>query len=341
MRRSRWMLAAGMLALWTPAAANAQGFGSCFAPSVPEGTSELCESSSECPNYYQCVRGECLITTADAQARDAEIASQEEMLSRGSGPTGAALPRSPKQAKAEADRAAAQSLTSEEECDADRRCRIERLKRRNAAERRYKGLAVDHKIKEMQESWEQERLEAVNRLADPLNVDFLIQYYAPYGASVGYTFDGVFRLSAQVANMDLYASYYNTIDGVPVSFDGSIDMWIVGVEGTYLFNDGALSPYATGGFYMGSGSLDSYSYDDFGGGSSQADVKLHLLGAAAGVDLQFGFGFRFKFGGTVRYPIYAGATTNGANNEPMRAGLKAWFNDEAWLGFEGAFGWAF
>lgn len=340
MRRSRWMLAAGMAALWSPAAASAQGIGSCFAPSVPERTMQ-CEASEECPDYYQCVRGQCLITEEDARALNAELDSKEAMLRRGSGDAGPALPRSPKQAKAAADRAALQALTTEEECDADRRCRIERLKKREASKRRYQGLKVDRQIKELQEEWEQERLEEVNRLADPINVDFLIQYYAPYGATVGYTFDGIFRLSAQVANMDLYASYYDTIDGVPVALDGSIDMWIVGLEGTYLFSDGALSPYATGGFYMGSGSLDSYSYDDFEYSSSQADLKLHLVGAGVGVDLQFGFGFRFKLGGTVRYPIYAGATTGGANNEPMRAGLKAWFNDEAWLGFEGAFGWAF
>jgi hypothetical protein len=48
-----------------------------------------------------------------------------------------------------------------------------------------------------------------------------------------------------------------------------------------------------------------------------------------------------KLGATLRYPIYAGATSGGANDELVREGLDQWFRDDGLIGFEGAFGWAF
>jgi hypothetical protein len=66
-----------------------------------------------------------------------------------------------------------------------------------------------------------------------------------------------------------------------------------------------------------------------------------MVGAALGVDLQFALGLRMKLGATLRYPIYAGATSGGANDELVREGLDQWFRDDGLIGFEGAFGWAF
>lgn len=336
----RGLIACVLLALcaW-PASAAAQ---SCLSPNVPDQQYVACVGSEECAQGEVCDQGSC-VSAAQASEQASEQAAQagarEAMLEGKQG----GLPRSPAQSKQARAREAEASLTADEACDEDRRCRIERIKKLNATRRRYDGLKQDRRIMKLQESFKEEELAAVNRLAAPINVDFLVQYIAPLGMTAGYTFNGIFRLSGQISNMDTYAFYSGTADGKPGAIDGGIDMWVFGLEGTYLFSDSAFSPYATGGFYMASGGLDGYFYDADSdtGGPTQSELALHMVGAALGVDLQFALGLRVKLGATLRYPIYAGATSGGANDELVREGLDQWFSDDGLIGFEGAFGWAF
>ncbi len=234
----------------------------------------------------------------------------------------------------------AQFVTSDEACDVDRRCRINRLRRQNNARRYMTQTRGERAIERAQARAEVKRQEAIRRLIDPaiLELTFspqVIDGEGRIGLITGYTLlEGRLRPELRVGSLEDYADGFDERTGA--YFSQHVSLWDVSLGVAYLFRQTWWSYYA--GAYINT--LFGDSYGDFGGGELQ--INIHALSASLGLDLQLGFGLRARVGVVARYPLYVRAAyAPGVYDEAARSGLRAWFNGDQRFDMELGLGWAF
>lgn len=234
--------------------------------------------------------------------------------------------------------------TAVSDCGADRRCRIDRLKRRNEA-RRYQAMIIEEEqARQTQERFAQKKREENIRLNKPITAEFYVTRMGP-GISVGYTLASQFHLDASITRRDSYIYDSVTVDGSTVYIEGNYNSVNVAAQATYYLRTGVFAPYLAGGVFYGRGGLSPYYYDDFGfGDSSGSDstVILHVVQGSLGLDAQSKLGARARLGFQLRQPIYTQARYSPGNYDTSTKSLvENWFKENQRFGVEFSLGWAF
>lgn len=237
-------------------------------------------------------------------------------------------------------------MSTREECDADRRCRIERLERRNQARRYSEMLKEEEQALMMQEALEEKKLDAQPRLRKP----FAAEFYASYGPglNVSYTLAGRLRLEGQFTASSNYIYDSTTVDGVTTYLEGSLNIRTLGVGVTYLLKTGWWTPYVTAAGWLGRGSANQYSYNDDGdfgfgsGSSSDTTAVMHVVEGRVGFDAQLLLGARARLGLVLRQPIYTQVKYGPGNYDTSgRDLIHSWMKENRRIWPEFSIGWAF
>ncbi len=239
---------------------------------------------------------------------------------------------------------ALQNVTTEEECDMDRRCRINRLKRRNQARRYQTMLEEEQRVMDYQSSVKQKRKDAKPRTAKPLSTEFYVSF--GFGFAAAYSLSDHLRLEGTLTYLDSYVDAETVVDGQTVYSSGYVDGWNAGGAVTYLMRSSWWTPYVSGAMILHRGNYSSWGgYDGFGfdfEGSSGVQSIMHLAEARFGFDVQLNFGARARLGVLYRYPIYTQAKTGVASyDDGSREILNEWIKGERRIAPEFSIGWAF
>lgn len=232
--------------------------------------------------------------------------------------------------------------SAEDECGTDRRCRLDRLARKNAARRHAKTIREEEQVRDILAEEEEERLKERPRLKDPLSADLRISRLGASGAHIGYVFFGRLQPEFEFIWSSLYAYTPSGEDGA-AGLDGYHDGWFFRFGATYFLLESWFSPYLSAGFQLGTGQFQSYSYDldfDFVG-SSNLDTKFHAAEVGGGMDLQFAFGMHTRLGLAYRPLIYNQARYGPGSYDPTtRQGLARWYKQAAGVDIIWLIGWA-
>lgn len=235
--------------------------------------------------------------------------------------------------------AAPATPVADEECQQDRRCRLNRLKRQNNARRYVATMDAEERAMQYQRTHQDRLYSDVYRRVSPINLELLGSFLGT-GLTGGYTINGWLRLEGG------FQYFYSYIDAeIPALnnayFSSDLDAFFYHMQGTYLFRESWWTPYVSAGFIYGSGDFGYNSFDGFGGGSN-LNLTMHALTASAGMDLQTSFGLRGRLGAVTRLPIYTRvASSPGVYDDLYKAGVEAYFRNEQLIGAEVSLGWAF
>ena len=335
-RRSPWRWFAALsfaCAAAAPQPATAQSLGEravnvCLFPLLwPVQRSEACMYDSDCDQGQMCRIGMC------RSDPNASASSPQE-------------PAEPDPFRALEPPGEVDDRSAAEACGGDRRCRIERLKRRNRA-RRYTGMLREEQIaRQTQERLEERERAKKHRLVKPLAADLYLTFLGG-GLGLSYTHQARWRFESTLTFMfDRYISEDVTVGAQTQYFEGSLRLRNFGFQAAYLLRDGWWSPYVGLGALYSRGSYEAYFFDDgFGFGGSdgaQTTVIMHVVQGSAGFDAQVGFGARARLGLLLRQPIYTQARYSRGNyDETTRALLEGWFQSNQRIGLEFSLGWAF
>lgn len=332
---------AALLALFTwllPAHAAAQSAGqraanTCFYPARAIFQSSLaCTKDRQCGHGRMCRKGVCVINPTAPPLPEPEVDRVfEDDPARGA-----------EQRVAQPD--PRQDVTTVEECGADRRCRIDRLRRKNEARRYVQMIEEDERARRVQERYAQERREEQPRLVKPLAAEFYVSFLGP-GLGASYTFNGRWRLDATLSFYDQYIYDEVTVEGQTLYVEGNLNTRTFAAAGTYLFRTGWWSPYMTLGAMYSRGGMTPYYYsEDFFDVSDGSDstVIMHLLHGSVGFDTQLKLGLRGRLGLALRQAIYTQARYGPGNyDDSTRQMVEGWFRQNQRVGVEFSIGWAF
>ena len=330
------LLIASMSLLAFPSRAEAeQGFfekvsNTCLFPfrkGFAQGPKRACITDTQCGTAQRCDGGYCQMIPPEESAE------------------GDGFEYTPTSQRQPGEDEVASTLTTEEECDADRRCRIDRLRRKNNARRYQTLLEEEDRALRLQKDVTRRQVEVKPRSARPFALDF----YASFGLGVAASYLLRERLRVEALATFIPYAYVDggsqTVDGVTTYSDGDLSGWNVGGAVTYLFRTKVWSPYVSGAvlFHRGSYYSYSYSFDGFGGDTS-SDVQsvIHLLEGRFGFDVQFKRGFRTRLGVLYRYPIYTLAKFGPGDYDTTRTeALDSWIKGPRRIAPEFSIGWAF
>lgn len=325
-KRFTWLL---MLCLWCiPSLGMAQSVGDsfrnvCLFPVRGFSASkDACVFDSGCSAEQRCRSGYCQLKPG---------VYREQVLGEKSAEEQPDLTKFP-------ELAAPATPVADEECQQDRRCRINRLRRQNNARRYVATVSAEERALQYQRKHQERLVSDIYRRVSPINVE-LFGSFLGAGLTGGYTVNGWLRLEGG------FQYFYEYIDAEIPEFGGAyfstdLDAFFYHLQGTYLFRESWWSPYLSAGFIYGSGDF-GYGFDGFGGGSS-LNMTMHLLSASAGLDLQTSFGLRGRLGAVTRQPIYTRvATSPGVYDDLYKSGVEAYFKNEQRISFELSAGWAF
>jgi len=231
--------------------------------------------------------------------------------------------------------------SADDECGGDRRCRLDRLARKNSARRHATTIREEQQVRSILEEQEKERLEAFPRLKDPLSADLRISRLGATGAHVGYVFFGRLQPEFEFLWSDLYV-YVPADADFAAGIDGYHEGWFFRFGATYFLLESWFSPYVSGGFQLGTGSFQAYSFDfDFVGTQTNLQTKFHAGEFGAGMDLQFAFGMHTRLGLAYRPLIYNQARHGPGSYDPVtQQGLARWFRQSAGVDLIWLLGWA-
>ena len=224
---------------------------------------------------------------------------------------------------------------AEDTCGNDRRCRIDRLKRRNNARRKAEVLSEERQVQQMVDAQQAERERDNPRVAAPATLDWRISRLGALGFAGGWTFAGQLRAEGEFVfnESDIYFSTSNFFGGI----DGFQETTFVSARAVYFILDSWFSPYVSAGVKVGWG--DFNAYDGFG---SQLESTYHAVEAGLGFDVQFEFGMHSRLGVDFRPLIYSQASSEpGVYNEIAKDGLEDWWADDALIDVVWMIGWAF
>ena len=301
-----------------------------------------CYADSSCHPSQQCRQARCE-ANPEVYARIKREQQQAE-AERASTPPGL-TPARPQ---------AWESQTTVSECASDRRCRLDRLKRRNQS-----MLAEEQTAARAQRDLEKVEARALIRKSKALTADFRSTRMGP-GFALGYALTERFHVHASIARRYAGGDYSSvtSADGTTTTTYTDITLTSFAPQLSYMLFEGRrLSPYVGAGFLYARGSADSSSYsynDDFGfdnfGNDSEASTKVvaHAVHGVVGADFQSRpffndlFSLRTRLGFLVRQDIYArAATEDGTYDTATRDEVKAFFDEVQQFGFELSFGMAF
>lgn len=246
--------------------------------------------------------------------------------------------------KCERSERVVEDMTAQEACGQDRRCRIERLKRRNRARRHARMLEEERELEAQIDQFQEEELEDYPRLDRPFSADLRFSRFGLLGLSAGYTFFGRLRAELQFAHHPNY-DVFTTVDSR--EFSGSQTMhWVVpGL--VYFFTDGVFAPYGGLSFVYGFGSYEEFGPTEVGGDDSRpegaVDTEYHAVELKSGVDYQMReMGAHLRFGLAYRPLIYNQARLGpGQYADLTRRAMEDWFGSLAQIDVMILAGWAF
>ncbi|MCG8416685.1 MAG: hypothetical protein MJE77_01925 [Proteobacteria bacterium] len=266
---------------------------------------EECDDSARCQDGLQCSAGQCVA----GQSKPSTFAAPADKL-----------------------------------CGRDRRCRIDRLKRRNQARRRLAILAEEKALERQLAATERQRMEATPRRRSPIGIDILVSQWAGLGYAGGYTFFG--RLRAEIARLSADDFIFGHDEATDRFINGQqyVDYW----SGTilYFFGNTWFSPYLSTGFTYGSGQF----YEFFDGTDTipiDAEVQYHAVQIGGGIDVQRFFrylrsGFHARIGIVYRHLLYNQARLEpGVYDQAIEQSLRSWFSGDPNLDLILLFGWSF
>lgn len=284
-----------------------------------------CVSDAGCKRDQRCRLGFCQLRPGVYRAEEAGVTPQDPDPQHGEKFPELVAPPVP---------------VAEQECQQDRRCRLNRLKRQNNARRYVSTLRAEETAFQFQSTHEQEIANAIVRQASPIHADLTYSFLG-IGLGAGYTVGGRLRLEGGFQYLSTYID--TTIEELNGTyFSSDMEAYFYSFGATYLLRESWWTPYISGGFTYGSGGFGYGYYDDFGGGSSNLSLTMHILSASAGMDFQTSFGMRGRLGVVTRLPIYTRvASAPGVYDETYKAGVNAYFASDQRIGPEISIGWAF
>lgn len=246
---------------------------------------------------------------------------------------------------------AVEQMSADEACGGDRRCRIERLKRRNRARRQAQLLEEEREVRSMVERYRGEEIAQYPRIDRPFTADLRMSRFGVLGLAAGYTFFGRLRPELHFAHKPAYDVFVEVDNR---DFDGtqSVTWFVPGI--VYFFTDGSFAPYAGVSFLFGTGSYEEFG-GDIGGGfegggtnspsrsASEIDTEYHAAEIKAGVDYQMkDMGGHLRFGLAYRPLIYNQARFGpGDYSDATRRAMDKWFGNLAQIDVMFLAGWAF
>lgn len=227
--------------------------------------------------------------------------------------------------------------SADEACGADRRCRIERLKRRNRARRHAAKLEEEKYVEDLLERRRKQFVEQRPRLDNPWTVDYRISRLGAVGLVGGWGVDEHFRFEGQVVHWNASVSVQE--DGA--SLDGSQPVTFIIPGVFYYFFDDPLSPFVGGSFLYARGKMNTFDFETPSGGRSLG-TEYHALSFQTGGDLQVSGGAHVRFGFAYRPLIYNQARYRpGEYDEQARKLLEQWFREMVRIDVVVQAGWSF
>ncbi len=173
--------------------------------------------------------------------------------------------------------------SSDDLCGADRRCRIDRLKRTNAARRHLVVLNEEETTRRVVEEAEREIQGPQPRLDTPLVVDWRLSRAGVAGFSLGYGLTPIIGVEVQ-------GFYYEDYFYEASSYD--LELMFLGASGVLFTNPGQVAGYVSVGFNYVFGTA---SESDFASYVSN-DTVMHVIELQAGVDVHSDLGFHTRLG---------------------------------------------
>jgi len=240
--------------------------------------------------------------------------------------------------------------SAEDACGNDRRCRIDRLARRNRARRHVKVLDEERWVRKLIDEERDERLKDFPRKKDPVGADLRISRLGPVGVTAGYVFGGHFRPEASFV-FNSANIYQHDYDGSGSTLDGTQETFWFDLAATYFVLQSWFTPYLTAGFMIGKGTYNDHGYYYYapeGGGmppsgpAGPVATVYHAAEIGGGLDLQFAFGLHARVGLNYRPLIYSQASVSkGVYDDATRKGLTNWFKSTVAIDPVVLMGWAF
>lgn len=231
---------------------------------------------------------------------------------------------------------------ADEQCGRDRRCRIERLKRRNQARRQLDVLREEEIVRQELERLRARELDERPREKHPWNVGWNFTIQSPAGFTGGYTFAHPFRVEAAFLNID--QSYFSSgADGGSINGDVDASFFDLGIVLNVL--SGTTSPYLKAGAMFGTGSFASF--DGFFSGGGSTDIVFHALEFEGGFDFAFDFGdtaggLHLRLGAAFRPLIFNQARISpGVYDATTRDGMANWWDETMFVDLNFIIGWVF
>ena len=233
--------------------------------------------------------------------------------------------------------------SAEEACGEDRRCRIERLKRKNEARRRVEKLEDEKKFQRMVDNLTDEELEDYPRIDRPWTFDVRTSRQGVLGLAAGYTFFGQLRPELQYVYWNAFVDV--TVDQTFISGSQSMHFLIPGLYYFFL-RKGEFTPYAAASFMWASGNYNGGYGGSFGGsgsGPSDFGTEYHALGLQGGLDWQMeDQGAHLRLGLAYRPLLYNQARFGPGNySDQGRRAMEKWFEQMVRIDVIFMAGWSF
>jgi hypothetical protein len=232
---------------------------------------------------------------------------------------------------------------ADSECGRDRRCRIDRLKRRNEARRRLKILREEEMVRRELQRLRKEELESRPREKNPWNLGWRFSLPTPAGFTAGYTFAHPFRVELTYHNVN--ETYFSFDDATSTEFNGDVDTNFIDAGITYTVFTSGVTPYLKAGAMYGFGSYQSFT--NFFGGGGSTDTVFHALNLEGGLDFFWDLtesagGLHARVGAAFRPLIYHQARIEpGVYDEGVRNGLQSWWDETMFVDLQFIIGWGF
>ena len=251
------------------------------------------------------------------------------------------------------------SSNSDIECGRDRRCRIDRLKRRRRAYRLSQARRIAAVIEQNQVlNHSVPSPHARTRREWNLDAEMIFLGDYSYGLTGRYSWTPHLQVSATVADgslstyIDDGSTYYETY-----SLSGHSSYQIIL---SYLFSKSSWSPFGSIRFYYSESQIEFFSsassignigfFDDLidsseiatGGSNGTGELELHLVGLESGYDYQsLTNGFHARIGITYFFPLFVGFrdSITGANL-PAKSTVSRWATTVLDWGINLSIGWS-
>jgi len=255
-------------------------------------------------------------------------------------------------------------LSAQRACGQDRRCRLERLKRRSQARSATRLQLTDRRARESMALINGRKTSELPRVRRPWGVDIFAATELITGLTGRYSFNENWQLGLNVGGGDISDSVKQLERTITLELpEPAVSAQ---VEALYLPRAGSSSPFiALGARYLqGLGRITDNQAPLSGGGgliglvtdvvnnvtgqastqqvSESGEVEMHLLSAKVGYDYQaLGNGFHARIGLSYHYPLFAGhRDSSSGQNLTTRASALEWAKRDLTWDLELSIGWS-